>query len=554
LLFKMSFTVGLDFGTHQTKVCIENATNPAQKLYEFVVFKNKYGKNSVLLPSIVQINNDDTVSYGFVKEKKCKTVIAEETTKPVLKLLPEPTLELPQEPTKENYPAKPKPEKKKVKLSWKEQLKQIKKGDSNEEKNNNKALVEEWEEKCRKIDVRFKKEHEEWQHSVEKIKWQHERKRENWEGKNFKLKFDFDRKLKEWQDKREDKLHFRYFKQATFSNSIKWNHQISADTISAWYLAYILFLLQKKLGEDFFVQMGIPSGINKNILSSQEKRAYAVLIAAYKLVELYKTKKKFLKEKYTNLLELTEIDYKYSEDDLFFYGLNVVPEAFAGLSSITQQKRIETGMNLLVDIGGGTTDVAFFTIRKNQPDIHAVISFPKGLNFVFEDYTKQNTNLSLADVHDMFFIKKGDKTIFKSSISTYHNQLRSQVRKMVETIRKSFVQRKVFHNLPLSKLENALKNRPIVFCGGGSMYSSMRTRLTHFSDIKLIDKNLLNIPVIVNRKIDDKLYTILATSFGLSIPYENEIKLTPIEEVFNHLDAPETDHWEYKYEHGLTDL
>lgn len=56
----MNLTVGLDFGTHQTKVCIEDATNPAQKIYEFFEFKNPFGKASVLFPSIVQINEDDT--------------------------------------------------------------------------------------------------------------------------------------------------------------------------------------------------------------------------------------------------------------------------------------------------------------------------------------------------------------------------------------------------------------------------------------------------------------------------------------------------------------
>ena len=54
----MSYTVGLDFGTHQTKVCIEDASNPAQKIYEFFEFEDLNGNKSVLFPSIVQINND----------------------------------------------------------------------------------------------------------------------------------------------------------------------------------------------------------------------------------------------------------------------------------------------------------------------------------------------------------------------------------------------------------------------------------------------------------------------------------------------------------------
>ena len=61
-------TVGLDFGTHQTKVCIEDASNPFLKRYTFFRFEDLAGTSSFVLPSIVQINKDDTLSYGFMDE------------------------------------------------------------------------------------------------------------------------------------------------------------------------------------------------------------------------------------------------------------------------------------------------------------------------------------------------------------------------------------------------------------------------------------------------------------------------------------------------------
>ena len=81
----------------------------------------------------------------------------------------------------------------------------------------------------------------------------------------------------------------------------------------------------------------------------------------------------------------------------------------------------------------------------------------------------------------------------------------------------------------------------------------MRTSVLNFTDKKLINKNLLNIPSILNKDIDEKIFTILATSYGLSIPMENEIYLTPMEKVFNHLEAYETDVQHHGFEHGLTD-
>ena len=108
-------TVGLDFGTHQTKICIEDATNPNQKTYEFFKFLDN-GKTKFFLPSVVQINENGTISYGTVDEKKCKTTTTEFITDcipdlhpPILNEIPKPVfVDLPIKPVKYTYPEKPK--------------------------------------------------------------------------------------------------------------------------------------------------------------------------------------------------------------------------------------------------------------------------------------------------------------------------------------------------------------------------------------------------------------------------------------------------------------
>lgn len=544
----MSFTVGLDFGTHQTKVCIEDASNPAQKIYEFIEFENPYGNPSVLLPSIVQINEDDTLSYGFVNEEKCKCLHSDGLAKPKLKQIKKPQLILPPEPSKPIFPNKPKVQA----HSWKEKIRDL----FNTIRRKVAPEIIEWQATCDKIRDEHQQTVNKWNDECNILKEEHRRKIEIWKSDCEKLEKEYQEKLIEWKKKLIENFYFRYFKLSAFSNSVQWDHKISPDLISVWYIAYILFSLQEKLGEDFFVQMGIPSGTNQRILLKQKQKAFSILIAAYKLVDKYGNKENFLSENYTRLIEATELNINYSEEDLFFYGLNVVPEAFAGLSSVTQQKRLETGMSLLVDIGGGTTDVAFFSIRDNQPDIHSVLSFPKGLNFIFENYIKKNKHLTLSEVQNIFLEKRGDKSLFHLSISQYHSQLRNQVRRMIKEITRSFEFRKDFHKLSTSQLRVALENRPVVYCGGGAIYNSMQTSLQYFTDIKLINKNLLNIPFIKNQNLDEKLFIILATSYGLSIPLENEIVLTPIEEVFNHIEASESesDKWDYKYDHGLSDF
>mgnify|MGYP007111779011 CR=1 FL=1 len=49
----------------------------------------------------------------------------------------------------------------------------------------------------------------------------------------------------------------------TDTNSLshsKWNCKLSSLNLSIWYLSYVIFLLEKQYGQDFSIQMGIPTG------------------------------------------------------------------------------------------------------------------------------------------------------------------------------------------------------------------------------------------------------------------------------------------------------
>ena len=63
----MAITVGLDFGTHQTKICIENSDTPLHKTYEFYEWED----GVYALPSIIQINKDHTLRYGSIDLDTC---------------------------------------------------------------------------------------------------------------------------------------------------------------------------------------------------------------------------------------------------------------------------------------------------------------------------------------------------------------------------------------------------------------------------------------------------------------------------------------------------
>ena len=61
-------TVGLDFGTHQSKICIESKQG-VELSYNFYKFADEKGKMRYTLPSIIRIEKDDRLSYGYLEKR-----------------------------------------------------------------------------------------------------------------------------------------------------------------------------------------------------------------------------------------------------------------------------------------------------------------------------------------------------------------------------------------------------------------------------------------------------------------------------------------------------
>ena len=60
-------TVGLDFGTHQTKVCVERKER-AELEYSFIKFKDCHGRSQYTLPSIISVQPDGRLRYGYLPD------------------------------------------------------------------------------------------------------------------------------------------------------------------------------------------------------------------------------------------------------------------------------------------------------------------------------------------------------------------------------------------------------------------------------------------------------------------------------------------------------
>ena len=522
----MDITLGLDFGTHQSKLCMSYMPNN-ETIYEFVEFTLADGSKSVLFPSLIQINKDNTIRIGSIDYATCASRPIAPPEKP--ELPPRPDIVFPEEPDP-TLPPEPKREEPKPQIEdasdWKNALKSIKTSMQQPKKDdlNFKQEHKIWVKKCQRI----KERHQEWEKQCRYLNYQ----LAQWQKKVDAINADYQEEYEYWQQHSSEPRVLRYFKQAAFTHTMQWDKdEIPADTLSIWYLTYLM-LLAKRYVKDRFnevfeesvsVQMGVPSGLDDNVSRWIKYRGQRILVAARKLMELFSAPEEMCTLQYQDLIEMT----KYSEGNVVeeaeIYGFVMIPEAYAGLQSLTYSRRLSRGnMHLLVDIGGGTTDIAFFTIDESlMPSIHTVQSFHKGLNYVLELYLRNHPGISMGEAQELLRTNIGK---FNDAIAEYTSELRKELNGIIDHVVHVFNQEVVGTELSSSRLIEAMMGRPIVYCGGGSVFANMRIAHNYFSDKRLINKDMLNIPNLQNRGFEPVYYTILATAYGLSIPMIDEIK------------------------------
>lgn len=333
------------------------------------------------------------------------------------------------------------------------------------------------------------------------------------------------------KDNGEGKI-IRYFKQATFCTQNSANlSENEGKLFSIWYLANILFDLEEIYGKEFVVQMGAPT----DTANLQRVKAIAVEIlgSAYYLVEdVYKNnKEKFLNTTYEELVEKTTL-IPYSKDELKDkYEMLVFPEAYACLMPLVKSSKIADGMSLMVDIGGGTTDISFFTIENSGPQVYAFYSINKGLNFLIDAENKDIAHLD-SNVKSEQEIHPTRRDIFRNSINAICQNL---FHKLQQHFKKQT-------KLQVHRLMDALKIRPIIYTGGGSTFPSLRERHAgfrdkiHISEKEWRTKSVKDLDIIIKQE----LCPILSTAYGLSISVTNDdIECHPLPDIFSNIRGTE---------------
>lgn len=336
----------------------------------------------------------------------------------------------------------------------------------------------------------------------------------------------------------------RYFKQAVFRDIDSQNMSLwEAARYSIWYLAYILFDLEAVYGNEFTIQMGAPT--DSSHIDDRKAIAVSILASAYRLVEdvFHNDKAAFLNTDYHKLLDLTEI-VRYSDKVKKIYGILVFPESYACLMPIIGRGKIAHGMNLIIDVGGGTTDISFFTIEETikkskvyHPQVYDYYSINKGLNYL----TCQDEASDALMSKDVHIIKDNEIDIDRSKV--YFREIQEICDHLVRRLKSEWSIQTIHHK---DKLLNALKDRPVIYTGGGSTIGMLRKTYGGFRETHMISydswksKQFDNETLFANRS----LCPILSTAYGLSISVANDnIEKKPFRDIFKDRrnDDPEAE-------------
>ena len=324
--------IGLDFGTHQTKICVCRIPDEGHGIpeYEFFKFEDQKEEEQFFLPSVVQINKDDTVSYGYVDPEMEK------------ESLPFPRLEV---------------------------IQPIGEID----------IQEEAEKILEKYSGGGPYDEEGLGAISKMLSLKYGIDKESYEEKKAKAQAKYREDVAEYN--RERNL-FRYFKQATFAE-YPWESKYSSKLLCVWYIAYVIFLLEERYPDGFYINMGIPT--DDKSFHQKRELGTSILLSAFHLVEdVYENNiRAFLNEKVRELVIKTDI-LNYSEDEKDSYLINIFPEAYASLIGLTSRGKLSEGMSINADIGGGTTDISFFIVKDRIPQIYKYWSIPRGLNYIAE--------------------------------------------------------------------------------------------------------------------------------------------------------------------------
>jgi hypothetical protein len=316
---------------------------------------------------------------------------------------------------------------------------------------------------------------------------------------------------------------------------------------------------------NFTVQLGIPTEYSRKVNLMRRRKFENILLVSEMLQRSVHEVTAFKSLRVKEVLDLvrgnlsainsTAKSLDAFNDLLNEWGVSVYPEAAAGLTFLVKTRRLERGDYAALDIGGGSSDLSFFSVTaENRIKYLASEAFMVAANDIYRRYSGKDTpsfnDLQCAET----------KMLEIASSGTWHDQ--SQYLEAVEDVSLRLYKRlyflfndRVYWYFDRYKGTGAFKNQPCFVFGGGArlpILDRLRTICIH-------DNGQVNAPAlhthIVRTSVDKYLpsvgilptddswrrdFGLLVVAFGLSFPHSDDETYWDPSEYTSHSHRVET--------------
>ncbi|AXE16688.1 hypothetical protein DR864_02555 [Runella rosea] len=224
---------------------------------------------------------------------------------------------------------------------------------------------------------------------------------------------------------------------------------------------------------EFTVQLGIPTEWSQKKNIKRKRKFENILLISEMLQKKYNSKDDFLNASTQDLkADVLNIYNSYKHfDEISFdsyinnFGISVYPETAAGLTFIVKTRQLEPGYYAIMDIGGGSTDISFFSIQiGGEIRYLASESYLLAANNVYINYANQTPSLANLKDAEIEVISKINTGQWKNNKSL--NDTLEKINKQLNAIiYKLFNKRVYWFNKEMTR---NYSNKPIILYGGGS--------------------------------------------------------------------------------------
>ncbi|RYY77934.1 MAG: hypothetical protein EOO69_12830 [Moraxellaceae bacterium] len=238
-----------------------------------------------------------------------------------------------------------------------------------------------------------------------------------------------------------------------------------------------LFTTASSSEHSFTIQLGIPTEWSQLKNLRRKRKFENILMICELLQKHYRTHLDFLKATSSELKGVVGDIYSTIELQnaaqlelkLHELGISVFPETAAGLTFIVKSKQLQTGYYAIMDIGGGTTDISFFSVEPgNNIKYLASESYIIAANNVYKKIA--NNPYSIKAVHEA---EQGLKVLIQSGAEIKDEWVRKalvEVRDALNKLVYKLFNRRVYFFK--KGMIDGYNGQPILLYGGGSRLPS----------------------------------------------------------------------------------